>query len=137
MPTPSTCDSLMLAHAQQATNLTFTGDIQPTSEQCKAFTSQLHVHIINILFEFSEAFKGFQHQDDSQLIHVDYCKRSEGHCTKQYPLQTSTIDENSISGNIAIVNDVYTNQLKLSPEKCFDHAVPSINNQSTLTISNK
>ena len=78
--------SLMLAHAQQATNLTFVDNIQPIFKQCKALNSQLHVHIINILFNFSEAFKGFQHPDDPCLVHVDHHKMPKGHHTKQYPL---------------------------------------------------
>ena len=89
------------------------------------------MHIINILFNFSEAFKGFQCLDDPHLVHIDHCKMPEGHCTKQYPLWTSTIDESEISSNIAVVNDVYINQLKLSPEVLFNCAIPSINDQST------
>ena len=78
--------SPMLAHVQQATDLTFVGDIQPTSEQCKALNSQLHMYIINILFNFSEAFEGFQHPNDPCLVHVNDCKMPEGHLQNKYPL---------------------------------------------------
>ena len=54
-----------------------------------------------------------------------------GHPTQQFPLRTSTIDESSISGNIAVVNDVYTNQLKMVHEELADQAVHSLNDQST------
>ncbi|KAG9312618.1 hypothetical protein JVU11DRAFT_7024 [Chiua virens] len=54
-----------------------------------------------------------------------------GHCTKQFPLHTSTIDESSISGNIAVANNVYINQLKMTHEELANQAVPSLNDQST------
>ena len=109
--------SPMLACAQWATDLAFISNVRPTSDQCKAFNSQLCVHIINILFDFAKSFEEFTHPDDPCLIHADHCKMPNGHCTKQFPLRTSTIDKSSILGNITVVNDVYTNQLKLSPEQ--------------------
>ena len=91
------------------------------------------MHVINILFDFAKSFEEFLPPDNPCLIHADHHKMPNGHHTKQFPLQTSTIDESSISGNITVVNDVYTNQLKLSLKQLFDHAVPSINNQSMNT----
>ena len=121
----------MLACTQWATDLAFVSDVWPISDQCETFNSQLCMHIINILFYFAKSFEEFTHPDDPCLIHADHCKMPNGHCTKQFPLWTSTIDKSSILGNITVVNDIYTNQLKLSPEQLFDCVVPSINNQST------
>ena len=56
---------------------------------------------------------------------------SQAKRTKQYRLRTSTIDESSVAGNIAVVNDVYINQLKMTHEELSGLAVPSINDQST------
>ena len=50
--------------------------------------------------------------------------------TKQYPLCTSTIDESLITGNIAVINDVYVNQLKMTHMELTEWVIPSINNQS-------
>ena len=43
----------------------------------------------------------------------------------------TTIDESSITGNIAVIHDVYINQLKMSPQALLDMAIPSINDQLT------
>ncbi|KAH0828669.1 hypothetical protein J3R83DRAFT_3035 [Lanmaoa asiatica] len=120
--------SPMLTRAQKSIDLAFAHDVRPTSDQRKAIHSQIRIHIINILLEFSKLFEGFPHLKDSRLKHLDRRKMPSGHHMKQYPLRTSTIDESSISGNIAVVNNVYINQLKINPDHLFDRAVPSINN---------
>ncbi|KAF8551153.1 hypothetical protein OG21DRAFT_1513121 [Imleria badia] len=42
-----------------------------------------------------------------------------------------TIDDSYVSGIIAVINDVYINQLKMTHEELSDMAIPSINDQST------
>ncbi|KAH0834873.1 hypothetical protein J3R83DRAFT_10518 [Lanmaoa asiatica] len=124
--------SPMLTWAQKSIDLAFAHDVRPTSDQRKAVRSQIRVHIINILLEFSKPFEGFPHLEDSCLKHLDRCKMPSGHHMKQYLLHISMIDKSSISGNIAVVNDVYINQLKINPDYLFDQAVPSINDQLTI-----
>ncbi|KAF8425829.1 hypothetical protein L210DRAFT_986551 [Boletus edulis BED1] len=119
------------ARAKQATGLTFNDGARPTSDQRKAFHSQIRVHIINILLKFSKSFEEFERPDDPRLVHSDRRKMPDGHCTKQYPLRTSTIDESSTSGNVAATSGVYINQLKVNSEDIFNRAVPSTNDQST------
>ena len=123
--------SPMLARAQQASDLVFNTDVRPTSKQQKFFHSQIRIHVIDILLKYSKPFEGFDRSEDPCLRHPERQKMPKGHCTKQYPLRTSTLDESSVLGNIAVVNDVYINQLKLTHEQLVDQAVPSINDQST------
>ncbi|KAF8545684.1 hypothetical protein OG21DRAFT_1428847, partial [Imleria badia] len=108
--------SSMLARAQRASDLTFEGDVRPTVQQWRSFGCQLRIHVINILLKSSKAFKEFQHSNDPRLTHPERWKMPAGSQTKQYSLRTLTIDESSISGNIAVVNDVYINQLKMTDE---------------------
>ncbi|KIJ13170.1 hypothetical protein PAXINDRAFT_81752 [Paxillus involutus ATCC 200175] len=120
----------MLQRAQQATDLHFNADIRLNCEQCQNFRSQLHIHVIDILLENCPSFAGYE--QTPLLQHKQRRKLpAAGHRTKQYPLQTSTIDESSIMGNIAVIHDVYINQMKRTHQQLSDRAIPSINDQST------
>ncbi|KIK40439.1 hypothetical protein CY34DRAFT_24807 [Suillus luteus UH-Slu-Lm8-n1] len=96
------CLAPILQRAQAASDLMFNADVRPTYDQTASYYQQLCVHVLPV-----------------------------GYCTKQYPLCTSTIDESSISGNMAVVNDVYINQLKMTHNELSDCAIPSFNDQST------
>ncbi|KAF8132995.1 hypothetical protein EV363DRAFT_1583268 [Boletus edulis] len=128
------CLGPMLQHANQATDLTFNGDVRPTNDQVRAFYGQLRIHIIAVLLDVCTSFNGplgYQDHSDPLLEHEERHKPPKGYKTKQFPLRTSTIDESSISGNIAVINDVYINQVKMTHEQLLDRAIPSINDQST------
>ena len=52
--------------------------------------------------------------------------------TKQYPLQTTTIDESTTENQPKTMqNSAYVKQLKMKPEDLEDMTVPSINDQAT------
>ncbi|KAF8419230.1 hypothetical protein L210DRAFT_3426290 [Boletus edulis BED1] len=128
------CLGLMLQRANQATDLTFNGDVRPTNDQVRAFYGQLRIHIIAVLLDVCTSFNGplgYQDRSDPLLKHEERRKPPKGYKTKQFLLRTSTIDESSISGNIAVINDVYVNQVKMTHEQLLDRAIPSINDQST------
>ncbi|KIK95114.1 hypothetical protein PAXRUDRAFT_779891, partial [Paxillus rubicundulus Ve08.2h10] len=109
------CLAPMLQRAQNATDLHFNSDIRPTSDQQLSFQSQLQIHIIDILLNNCSSFSTYNHSSASSLQHKEHCKLpAAGHCTKQYPLQTSTIDKSLITGNIAVVHNIYVNQLKMT-----------------------
>ncbi|KAI9573491.1 hypothetical protein HD554DRAFT_2013121 [Boletus coccyginus] len=124
--------SPMLEQARQASDLTFNSDIRPTAMQWKSFQDQIRIHIIDILLACCQSFDTYQRPDSAILDHPKRRKMPKGHRTKQFPLRTSTIDESSVSGNIAVVNDVYITQLKITHEELSNQAVPSINDQSKL-----
>ncbi|KAF9223166.1 hypothetical protein BS17DRAFT_809051 [Gyrodon lividus] len=121
----------MLQRAQQASDLTFDADIRPNLNQVTASQSQLKIHVIDILLQYNAHFKDYEYRLDPMLQHEERRRLPKGHKTKQYPLRTSTIDESSITGNIAVIHDVYINQLKMSHQALSDTAIPSINDQAT------
>jgi len=51
--------------------------------------------------------------------------------TKQYPLQTTTIDESTTENQPKTMQNAYVKQLKMKPEDLEDMTVPSINDQAT------
>ncbi|KAG0698558.1 hypothetical protein DFH29DRAFT_1081734 [Suillus ampliporus] len=116
----------ILQRAQVASNLMFNADVRPTYDQMMSHHRQLCIHVVNILLEACSDFKDFP-----PLLHHERRKLLVGYRTKQYPLCTSTIDESSVSRNIAVINDVYINQLKMTHEELLDRAIPSFNDQST------
>ncbi|KAG2737658.1 hypothetical protein P692DRAFT_20788007 [Suillus brevipes Sb2] len=116
----------ILQRAQAASDLMFNADVRPTYDQTASYYQQLRVHVVNILLEHCSYFKNL-----ATLPYHDRRKLPVGYRTKQYPLRTSTIDESSISGNMAVVNDVYINQLKMTHNELSDRAIPSFNDQST------
>ncbi|KAG1765406.1 hypothetical protein EDD22DRAFT_978741 [Suillus occidentalis] len=81
--------SPMLTRALDATPLTFNSDMS-------SFHSQLRIHVIDILLATCSDFKNYERTDILQ----------HSYCTKQFPLRTSTIDESSITGNIAVIHDL-------------------------------
>ncbi|KAG2044369.1 hypothetical protein BDR03DRAFT_930435 [Suillus americanus] len=70
-------------------------------------------------------------QSGTFAILYEHRKMPKGYCTKQFPLCTSAIDESLITGNIAIIHDVYIRQLQITHDELSDYAIPSFNNQST------
>ncbi|KIJ05902.1 hypothetical protein PAXINDRAFT_20870 [Paxillus involutus ATCC 200175] len=123
--------SPMIARAQQASDLTFNADVRPNDDQVKSFHAQLRIHIIETLLDCCKSFHDYKRLHGHLFHHLQRRKIPKGYRTKQYPLRTSTIDESSITGNIAVINDVYINQLKMTHEQLADQAIPSINDQAT------
>lgn len=70
-------------------------------------------------------------ENDALLQHKPRHMLPKGHKTKFYPLQTSTIEEASVAGNIQVHKDMYINQLKKTPEKLSIRAIPLHNDQLT------
>ncbi|KAF8449417.1 hypothetical protein L210DRAFT_3388010 [Boletus edulis BED1] len=104
--------SPMLSRARQASDLRLSSDILPSRAQARAYHSQLRIHIIDILLDCCKPFEDYKRPPN--LLHPERRRMPKGYRTKQYPVRTSTIDESSITGNIAVINDVYVNQLKMT-----------------------
>ena len=121
----------MLQQAHRASDLTFNADIRPTKWQIQSIHHQARVDVIDILLDGCGSFKSYVHRAAPSLKHEPQHKLPKGHKTQQYPLWTSTIDESSVLGNIAMINDVYINQLKMTHNQLSEFAIPSINVQST------
>ncbi|KAG9310599.1 hypothetical protein JVU11DRAFT_9162 [Chiua virens] len=123
--------SPMIQRAQQAADLEFYQDVRPTFKQQARFRDQVRIHIVDILLKCCSSFEAYEHADDQVLLHPECRKASDVHRTKQFPLRTSIIEENSVAGNISVIDDVYLNQLKMTHDQLSDRAVPSIDDQST------
>lgn len=121
--------SPMLSRARQASDLRLSSDVLPSRDQARAYHSQLRIHIIDVLLNCCKPFEDYERPPI--LLHLERRKMPKGYRTKQYPLRTSTIDESSITGNIAVINNVYMNQLKMTHAELAEWAIPSINDQST------
>ncbi|KIK77060.1 hypothetical protein PAXRUDRAFT_36838 [Paxillus rubicundulus Ve08.2h10] len=91
----------------------------------------LHVTLPHGMSPLCTHFETCQHRSDPVLQHMECRKMPKCYQTKQYHLCTSTIDESSVTGNIAVIQDAYINQLKMMHDQLLNLAVPSINNQST------
>ena len=87
--------------------------------------------IIRILLDGNKAHYTYPYESDPLLQHKPRRKLPAGIKTAQFQPRTATIDESSVSGNIAVFEDVYINQLQMSYTKSSDMAIPSINDQST------
>jgi len=123
----------ILYRTQHATPLTFNTPIHPTLDQLCAFQTQFKVHVVQALLDHCKVFHIYEHRSHPLLQHCERQKIPQGYHTKQYALWTSTIDESSITGNIAVINDVYINQLQMTHAQLSELAIPSINDQSTNT----
>ncbi|KAG1908727.1 uncharacterized protein F5891DRAFT_936980 [Suillus fuscotomentosus] len=113
----------MLNRPLHATEISFSSDVRPTFDQMHSFQYQLRIHVIEILLDNCSNFSDY---DRSTLRHGERHKMPRGYWTKQFPLRTSTIDESSITGNIAVINDVYINQLQMKHHELSDRAIPII-----------
>jgi hypothetical protein len=119
----------MLNHALNPSEMTFNADVRPMFDQMHSFRSHLRIHLVDILLGHCTGFKDYQ--KTTILQHSERRKMPKGYRTKQFPLCTSTIDESSITGNIAVIHDVYINQLRMRHEDLSDRIVPSYNDQAT------
>lgn len=119
----------MLKRFQTATELNWEHDICATSAQFQSFFGQLTVIVANILTSYSPQFASYK--SHPQLQHPQRRCIPLGHKTEYFPLRTSTIEEASIEGNLAVHEDVYIDQLKFSIDHLSMYAIPSINDQST------
>ena len=108
--------------------LSYAHNIQQTRDQLESHFEQLIVHTIRVLCHLKGSEGIINHPD---FQHLPRWKLPAGHATKQYPLRASHIEEASVKGNIAVVNDVYISQLGMSENDFGDRVVPCINDQLT------
>ena len=103
-------------------------DIRQTCEQLESYFGQLVVHVVWVLHHLKGSEAIIDHED---FQHLERQKLPVAHMMKQYPLRASHIEEASVQGNIAVVNNIYISQLQLSETDFDDRVIPCINNQLT------
>ena len=119
----------ILARARIAEDLNFERDISPTIEQMENSVHQMKIYVIRVLCRYHNGFKDYANIDILQ----NKARRPlpAGYKTQQFPLKISTIDESTITGNIAVLHDTHINQLNMTHEQLSDMAIISTNDQAT------
>ncbi|KAF8215601.1 hypothetical protein K438DRAFT_1748526 [Mycena galopus ATCC 62051] len=88
----------LLVRADSAPDLDFNADVCPMLEQS-----------ISAYHNFRAYTTGFEYADKIPALQsIPRRPLPEGYKTKQYPIRLSTIEENSISGNLAVHQDVFS-----------------------------
>jgi len=122
--------SLSMIHENwcKTEGLSYAHDLRQTREQLEFHSEQLIVHTIRVLRHLKGSEDIINHED---FQHIERRKLPTGYMTKQYPLRASHIEEASVKGNIAVVDNVYISQLRMSETDFDDRAIPCINDQLT------
>ncbi|KAJ8522779.1 hypothetical protein ONZ45_g630 [Pleurotus djamor] len=102
-----------------------------TEQRGAATPSKVQSGTFAVIYELRNARRFETYKTLPELQHTQRQAMPAGHKTKQYPLRTSTIEEASVEGNLAVHEDIYINQLKRSEEELCLFAIPCINDQST------
>ena len=111
--------------------INFNSHIHPTWSPMYDTTKHLELDIIKILIDHQSSFNYLK--DEPLLNHRQYCPPLKGHRMKEFVLQTMTIEESSIAGNIKVNDNIYLEQLEFKDDawELDNTSVPTINDQST------
>jgi hypothetical protein len=108
--------------------LSYAHDIRQTREQLESHFEQLVIHTVRVLRHLKGSEDIVDYQD---FQHLERRKLPAGYATKQYPLRATPIEEASVQGNIAVVENIYISQLQMKETDFDDRAIPCINDQLT------
>ncbi|KAJ7635638.1 hypothetical protein B0H17DRAFT_911043, partial [Mycena rosella] len=115
-PNPAALNlSILLARAQNATDLDFNTDLCPSFEQSRAAHHQFCSYVIRVLCRYEKTFS--PRQDEPALQSPPRRRLPDDYKTQQFPLRLCTIDESSTKGNLAVHVETHVNQLGLSYEQ--------------------
>ena len=101
----------LLKRDREGRDLHFSEDIQPSLNQLGSIQRQLSIHVIRALVKWAPGFSHYESHSDLQ--HDQRRFVPEGYKTQQFPMRVSAIEENSIKGNIAVLRNIYIDQLGL------------------------
>ncbi|KAJ7445336.1 hypothetical protein FB451DRAFT_1055712 [Mycena latifolia] len=102
----------ILARADIAPDLDFNNDICPTLAQSIATYGNFRAYIVRVLFRYTKGFDT-DYPDNPAFQPILRRPLPDDYVTTQFPTQLSTIEENSIPGNLAVHEDVFVTQLKM------------------------
>ena len=108
--------------------LSYTHDIRQTRKQLESHFDQLIIHTVRVLRHLKGSEDIVDHED---FQHLERRKLPTGYATKQYPLRAVPIEEASVQGNIAVVDNIYISQLRMTETDFDDREIPCINDQLT------
>ncbi|KAJ7211405.1 hypothetical protein GGX14DRAFT_362904 [Mycena pura] len=122
----------LLSRAEIAPDLDFNLDVCPTLDQSINTYCNFRAYAVRVLFRYNKGFN-----DYSTILTLQSIPRRrlpDDYMTHQLPVRLSTIEENSIPGNLAVHHDVFVRQLKLTPAELSKKAILSINDQATQAL---
>ncbi|KAF7324360.1 hypothetical protein MSAN_02522500 [Mycena sanguinolenta] len=123
----------LLARAETAPDLDFNLDVCPTLIQSISSYSNFRAYVVRVLCRYTKEFK--EYAEHPALQHTPRRPLPDGYKTIQFPVRISSIEENSIAGNLAVHEDVFVAQLQLSHAELSKNAILSINDQATQALN--
>ncbi|KAJ7455167.1 hypothetical protein FB451DRAFT_1049047 [Mycena latifolia] len=123
----------LLARAETAPDLEFNHDVCPTLEQSMSTYCNFRAYIVRTLCHYNKGFK-----DYSSISALQFLLRHplpDGYITHQFPVRLSTIEENSIPGNLAVHEVIFITQLGLTPAELSKKGILSIHDQATQALN--
>ncbi|KAJ7467913.1 hypothetical protein FB451DRAFT_1039789 [Mycena latifolia] len=96
----------ILVRADIAPDLDFNNDICPTLAQSIATYGNFCAYIVRVLFRYSKGFDA-DYPDHPAFQPILRRPLPDDYVTTQFPTRLSTIEENSIPGNLAVHEDVF------------------------------
>ncbi|KAJ7838985.1 hypothetical protein B0H13DRAFT_2677309 [Mycena leptocephala] len=123
----------LLARAEIAPDLEFNLDVCPTLEQSISSYCNFRAYIIRVLFRYNKGFT--EYNEISALQFISRRPMPDDYVTYQFPVRLSTIEENSIPGNLSVHENVFVTQLKLTYAELSKNAILSINDQATQALN--
>ncbi|KAK7016044.1 hypothetical protein R3P38DRAFT_2542966, partial [Favolaschia claudopus] len=126
----------LLKRAKSAPDLEFHRDICPTLDQSLHCYRNFRSYIVRVLLRYNSSGKAFKGYDTHPALQpISRRPLPKGHVTKQFPVRISTIEENSIAGNLAVHEDIFVTQLGLTHAELSKKAILSINDQATQSFN--
>jgi hypothetical protein len=123
----------LLARAETAPDLDFNLDVRPTLEQSISSYRNFRAYVIRVLFRYSKGFAEYTERSAFQFI--SRRPMTDDYITNQFPVRLSTIEENSIPGNLSVHENIFVTQLKLTYAELSKKAILSINDQATQALN--
>ncbi|KAJ6550618.1 hypothetical protein DFH09DRAFT_1319795 [Mycena vulgaris] len=119
---------LLLARADSAPDLNFAFDICPTLLQSTSSHVNFRAYVVRVLYRYNKGFE--EYSSNPALQNLPRRPLPDGYKTSQLPVRINTIDQSSITGNLAVHYDVFVTQLKM-PYSELVKAILSINDHAT------
>ena len=104
-------------------------DLHLSLDQLKCVNHQFSVLVLRVLFKHCHLYS--KYTSDPALQPIPRRPLAANHKTEQFLLQTTTIEEALIPGNLTVHEDTYIVQLERTAKDLVQYAIPSVNDQST------
>ncbi|KAI0039961.1 hypothetical protein FA95DRAFT_1612171 [Auriscalpium vulgare] len=124
----------IIARRNALQEITLRKHIAPSPDTLASIDEHMSLHITETLLQFCAMLPAARtaYHASPVLKHREVRPPPKGHKTEQFPMETVPIAENSTTGNIRIIDDIYLRQAKMDDAGDLSkYAIPCINDQST------